>query len=423
MVRHCRADRDEVMATTLNMSDVLTYNQTQPAEHSARCYGLGRAMLWSVAIRAVIIAVGILSTVVADQHPTPSASGTAWVAWDGKHYADIIRHGYAATRDATLPGVRPIFWDIAFFPLLPFLAKPLTLLFSAEVSLVLIGNFCSIFSFAFIYCWLKNLSDTRFAFIGTLLIACWPGSVFFSAGLTEGPFMLIVAATLYYLQKREFWLAAVISGIGTLARPTGVALSCTVGLYSLIHLPIPSFPKRFAMSFLIGCVAISGALAYEAFLWNRFGSPTTYFEAQKYWELGDNTRLDAEKTLEVEGAVAPRYSPRWFLEKSNTPQAWNRIIAVGLLVLIIIGFSKTTPVPRELFALPLIIFMMTALPNHGLRASSILRYESGALPLFALMALWLAVPRRANLMKVFLIACVGLQVVYACYFSRGIWVG
>jgi hypothetical protein len=67
--------------------------------------------------------------------------------------------------------------------------------------------------------------------------------------------------------------------------------------------------------------------------------------------------------------------------------------------------------------------MMSYLPNSGLRASSILRYESAGIPLFVVTAIWLSAPRR----KPLLLAVGGLslivQLYYAFLFSRGFWVG
>ena len=75
-----------------------------------------------------------------------------------------------------------------------------------------------------------------------------------------------------------------------------------------------------------------------------------------------------------------------------------------------------------LLALPLIIFMMAYLPNAGLRASSIFRYESAGVPLFMVLAVWLSIPTRKPLLISLMAFSLLVQVYYAFLYSRGLWI-
>jgi len=373
-------------------------------------------MGWTTGVRALIFMIGVLSVwTAAGRISTDVASGRPWLAWDGEHYLNILLWGYTARREDYY------FYLIAFFPLFPAMAKPLTLIMSPVAALVTVANVCSLVGFGFFYSWLKTISSARTAFIGTLLLATYPGAVFYSAGLTEGPFFMFVAVTLWLLQKDKFYAAAIASALSTLTRPTGVALAMMVTMYAFVRAADAPMRKRLAFTAMIGLISISGAIGYQLFLWHRYKAFDAYFQAQLYWERADN---ELQTQLQSAHVGPERYSVQFFLDRLHRPQGWNRIIA-GLFVLVmLIGFWKPGKMPRTYLLLPLIIFLMTALPNHGLRLSSVVRYESGGLPVFAVLAMWLALTERR---KPLLMAVLGLQlaiqVYYAVLFSRGVWVG
>ena len=68
---------------------------------------------------------------------------------------------------------------------------------------------CSIVGFAFFYLWIRGFAGAKKAFLATLFMGTFPGSAFFSAGLTEGPFFLLVALTLWLLQRKMIYRAAI----------------------------------------------------------------------------------------------------------------------------------------------------------------------------------------------------------------------
>lgn len=381
-------------------------------------YGLPAVMCWVIGLRVLLFLVGVLSIQISpDRYQTEAATGHPWVAWDGHHYLNLILHGYATSmEDKHSP-----FYDIAYFPLYPAFCRPLTQLMSPESAMVLVANFCSVVGFLFFYLWFRGFAGAKKAFLATLFMATFPGAVFFSAGLTEGPFFMMVALALWLLQHKMIYRAAIVSGLATLLRPTGIALAIAIGFWALFQywkLPVPAW-QRLGRAMLIGLVSISGGLMYEAFLWHRYQTPTAYLKAQEYWE-----RDEKVKDALQDGHLGPRrYSPQWFVNRAQTPQAWNRAIALLIVAVMLAGFIRPGPIPRVLFLLPLVIFLMTYLPNNGLRASSIIRYETAGLPVFALAAFWLSQRSMRPLMVAFMCLQFALQMYYAVLFSRGVWVG
>lgn len=402
------------MARSLSMSESLPLRY--PDSPADGPNGLVPTMGWTTALRALIFLIGVLSVwTAAGRIDTDVASGRPWLAWDGEHYLNILRWGYTARREDYY------FYLIAFFPLFPAMAKPLTLFFSPVTALVIVANVCSLVGFGFFYSWLKSISNARTAFIGTLLVATYPGAVFYSAALTEGPFFMLVAMTLWLLQKDRFYAAAIISALSTLTRPTGVALAMMVTIYAFVRSTDLPMKRRLMFAALIGVISISGAIGYQMFLWHRYKAFDAYFQAQAYWERAENEMQQQVQTAHI---GPERYSVAFFLDRLHRPAGWNRMVALLFVSAMLVGFWKPGRIPRTFLLLPLLIFLMTAIPNHGLRLSSVVRYETGGLPVFALIAVWLSLSERR---RPVLLAVLGLgaaiQVYYAVLFSRGVWVG
>lgn len=366
------------------------------------------AMLGVVAVRALMVSIGLLMLLLStSQSSTP-------LVWDEQAYLRVLEQGYPPYE---LTQDRPL---IAFFPLFPLMARPFAMFMPSHVALTLVANVCSIIGFFFAYLWVRNISNPKIAMFTVLAMATSVSAIFFSRALTEGPFLMFVAITLWLMQKKRFLAAAVVCGLATMTRPTGVALAVTLWLYMLLQAMPTPFIKRLAWASAIGVVSVWGLLAYEIYLWQRYHRPDVYFTAQQRWQEIDDRRLTGESKAPE---LATRYSLQFFAERLATPQAWNRAFALAILGLTIVGLIRPGPIPRVVFVLPLLIFVMTALPNKGLRISSVLRYESAALPLFMLLGWWLSRIRRPAILIGLFAISLGLQIYYAVLFCRSVWIG
>jgi len=416
-------------------------------------YGWAVLIPTIVLLRTLVFAVGVISVHTVhslDQIQPSDASGFPWIAFDSHFYRNILINGYPP--GPTVP------YQIAFFPLFPLAARTLLPMFEALVgpqtasheALVTVSNICSIIGLCFVYAWARLLIDARTAFVSTLLLALYPSAVFFSAGLTEGLFLMFAALALYLLQKQRLYAAAAVSALASASRPTAVSLAATVVLWTIYYswnLPKKQLVLRVL---LIGMISVAGAASYQCYIWNRYQRFDAFKAAEDKWDLeSDPIELPTNQRL-IEGVdqvwsspnltvtpasfdqwakTAPaqpdpkRYSMEFFIDRLRRTSAWNRAMALVLLCVLVGAALRRTAVPKLVLVLPALIFMMSYLPNSGLRASSILRYESAGIPLFVVMAIWLSAPRR----KPLLLAVGGLslivQLYYAFLFSRGFWVG
>ena len=393
--------------------DLTARDDAVVGEGGERASSFSIAMFCAIVFRAVIFSLGVLSVYTAQGALDPEwSSGHPWVAWDGNHYHYLILNGYAQSADDHA------FPLIAFFPMLPLVARPLTLFMSGASALVLIANLCSLVGFGFLYSWARQLAGPRVAILCVLILATFPGAVFFSAALTEGPFFMLVTIALWMLQRGKYWPAAIIAAIATATRPTGIALALLVPLYYFAQHPQLPFLKRAAMFVVLGFVSSLGGMIYQGFIWHRYERFDAYFHAQETWEIADKNMVQQEA---AEGMQ--RYSMRFFMDRVGRPQAWNRIVALGLVVITVVGFFRPGPIPRLFFLVPLLIFLMTYLPNNGLRSSSIIRYETAGVPIFVLAAWWISQMRHRGVLLTLLSIQFLMQCYYAILFSRGSWVG
>jgi hypothetical protein len=381
-------------------------------------YGLWTCLAWTAVLRTLIFFTGAISVWTASRFPAGYATGTPWIAFDSMSYLTIVLRGYELHNEH---------WPwIAFFPGYPLASRLLSTVFPPAAAMLIVSNTCAMVGFGLFYQWAKDLLGARAAFISTLLLAAFPGAVFFSAGLTEGPFMMLSALALVLASRDRWYLAACACGVASFTRPTAIALAAALVLAFLIERVSIPWPKRLLQGAVIGVVCMSGAVSYEAYLVYRTGDARIYTKAQKAWEVADDARrADAALLAAANPAVAPpRHSFRFYAEKSVTPQAWNRALAIGILTVTLYGLVRRTPIPPVWFVMPLVIFLLGYLPNNGLRASSVVRYEMAALPVFLAVGWWFAAKptRRPGLMGVLSISLL-MQVYYAVCFGRGIWVG
>lgn len=379
-------------------------------------HGLLVMLFLVAAVRFAIYATGVASVAVADpsDFDLRFASGRAWVAFDVLHYTYIAREGYP------IEDVIPPY--IAFFPLLPLIARVLLPLMSPETTLLTLAHLTTLVGMGFFYAWCRQFVNHAVALAGCLLLATFPASAFFSAGMTEGPFFCCVAMVLYLLQRDHLWLAAIVCGIASALRPTGVALALVIMLWSW---PQSCKPAALARWMMICMISVSGIALYQMYLWHTYERFDAYFVAQSYWEPGGlKTEADRAWLAEVAAKQANEVrDARYYLLKTITPQVWNRGLMLAVLALSVYGLVRPGVMPRVVFVLPLVIFLMAYLPGWGARASSVARFQTAAVPCFLLMALLLARWNRPAVVGVILGVQLAAQLYYAMLFSRGIWIG
>lgn len=219
-----------------------------------------------------LVLLSSLITAFSDRHINPLH---LFNYWDNGWYQTIVQDGYHIT-----PGQQS---NVAFFPLYPLLVKAVT---AMGLSVVQAGVTVSLISFAAAlvttFALVRKRVGSKEAQITCLLLAFFPFSFFFGLLYTEALFLLLVVATLLFLDTHKWWPAAIAAGLAGATRVTGLLLLVVViGTY------LDSCGKlswRNAMRALgLGVVSSLGMLAYMGYLQKRFGDALAFFHVQQYW--------------------------------------------------------------------------------------------------------------------------------------------
>lgn len=341
-------------------------------------------------------------------------------AWDSFHYRDVVVRGYPKPDS----GVPP---DIAFFPLYPLAAKALGFR-SPALALLVVANLASLAGLVLFYLWAYRAQGAAAARGGVLLALAYPPALFLSAAYTEGMFFLLFAATCWLLQKGKVLPAACCSALASATRPTGVAIAALVVLWVIFHgQSSGGTAKRVLRVLMFGVLSVSGLLGYEGYLVSRYHRWDAYFTAQQAWgrnappqscsaeptPAGVSVRPEEAQTLPVPAG--------W--RKVFVPASWGKPLSWTMFFLAIGGFFLAPAPLRLTFVVPVLIFLLGYLPEWGHRVSSIPRFETGAIPVFLLMASGL--PRFRPRLTLWSAAVLGgaLQAWAVWQFSAGVWCG
>jgi hypothetical protein len=261
----------------------------------------GIALLLAV-WRFAILALSIVWWRVGVRYPWPDefAGMRLWrfsIRWDAEWYLQIAQHGYTHT-DGTQS-------SLAFFPGLPLAIRSFDALLPSGaafaglvvVHLALIG--------ALIYVYLLARFDfgERVAWwtIGFMLM--FPAAFYYSAIYPQSLLLLGIAGALYHARRGQWWLAG---AFGILAGAMSLA-----GLFVII--PLAMELRRWGMRHQIRpqdvvAIALSplAGIAYFAYLWSEFGSPSVFTDSLKAWDIDRSSATLWSRLDYLRGQPEPR---------------------------------------------------------------------------------------------------------------------
>jgi hypothetical protein len=231
---------------------------------------LGIFSLWIVVMATLLY----VSSAFGDHHILLKAR---LLKWDGGWYQDIIAHGYhfIACKQS----------NVAFFPLYPLLATGVAHLgITTGVAGMITSLACFAGALFVTYKLVAQRFDATIARITCLFLAFFPTSFFFGLVYTESLFLLLVALTLWFTSRKQWWLAAVMVGLAGSTRVVGVLLAIVaIGGYIENWKPRTITPARVATIMGLGAISVSGLLAFMAYLRHISGDWLAFLHVQQYW--------------------------------------------------------------------------------------------------------------------------------------------
>ncbi|HEX9037459.1 MAG TPA: hypothetical protein VF808_10760 [Ktedonobacterales bacterium] len=244
------------------------------------------AIAFGVRVVVMLAASVLLRFVIGGRH-SPFASINLIGAWNRKDaiwYLAIAQSGYDYS---------PVDYSRAnFFPLYPMLVAFVGRVAQAvglPEPYTLAGMAISWVTFAAACVALYQIAllkfDRRVATGAILLLSVFPFSFYYGAPYTESIYLVCVAIAFLAVERRNWWLAAAVAGIASASRPPGLMLGACVGLAYLIDYARARRWLRWDMLSL--ALIPTGALAYMAYCWARWGDPLAYVKTSKAgWHSG-----------------------------------------------------------------------------------------------------------------------------------------
>lgn len=287
-------------------------------------------------------------------------------SWDGKWYLEIILHGYPRT---VPPNVT---YDMvearaAFFPLYPMAVRAFDVVLpGGAVTAALLLNFLLGAAFIVLTGMLaREVFDLEVAERSMILVALFPGSFVLSFAYTEALLLVIAAACMLCLLRRQWLAAGVLAALGTATRPNGLALvaACMVAAAIAVH------QRREWRALVAVVLAPIGFVVFQWWVGWHAGEAGVWFRVQtEAWGEGASFGLTAI-TNTIEAFTHPLTSPTdtitaasvvtmvvllWFAYRERLP--WPMLAyTAGVLFLMLLP-STVTARPRFLYtAFPLLI--------------------------------------------------------------------
>ena len=291
-------------------------------------------------------------------------------------FLEIARDGYAQAEDA------------AFFPLYPLLLK-------MTGSTVVGGVLVSLACFAGALWLLHRLVALDFgeevARLTVLLVAVFPGAVYFSAVYSESLFLLLSVGAVWFARTERWALAGLAGALATGTRSAGIVLLVPLGL-----LWWRSRPRRPAGGAWLAAVPF-GLLAFCVYLEAELGDGLQVFRAQEAWgrelavPLVDAARAawdGATAILGGEERTWPVYDTAW-LDVGLFATLLVTLAALG-------GALRRLPQAYSLYAAAALALPL-AYPAEGQPLMSLPRFVAVLWPLHLWLAIVLVGRRRARL--------------------------
>jgi hypothetical protein len=264
-----------------------------------------RVAVWIAAMLAVELAG--LSNRADDFDPQGLTSGFGSFAdslvapaarWDSVWYLDIADHGYGDTSHA------------AFFPLYPFLARAVGVLFGSSLIGGIVVSFAAgIVALALLHrLALLELGEPA-ARNAVVLLACFPAAFFLSAVYSESLFLALSVGAVYAARRGSWWWAGALGALAAGTRSAGVVLLVALALLWWTH-----GERRLADLLPLALVPL-GLVAYCLGLAAAGLDGMAPFDAQEQW-----FREFAGPFVGAwDGAVAAWDGARQLLSGSRTP--------------------------------------------------------------------------------------------------------
>lgn len=307
---------------------------------------------------------------------------------DGEWYLGIARSGYDDGLDAVGADGKPRLSNLAFFPLYPTLVRLVSWTgLSVEWSALVVTATASLVAAWGLVRFGESISGPR---VGTILAILWgvqPAAVALSMALSEALFTACAVWALVHALRGRLVVAASLSALAGLTRPTGIAVALAVWWAAVAAI---RHRDRVWEAVVAVVVAPLGLLVFAAFVAGRVGAWDGYRQVQESW----GSTIDW-------GATVSDNLDRLFRVRAVSLSVAMWLVVIALVLLVLLYLMR--PPALVLVYTTVLMFLVLAQSNY-LQARQ--RFLLVAFPLLLPVASWLA--RRSTRASVALLGIAAL---------------
>lgn len=194
-----------------------------------------------------------------------------WLNFDGRNYLSIAVKGYSQWE---WPDVR------VFLPLYPMMVRlsSFNLAVTPVVAGLALSGLCLLGAIAVFIKLLRQdkIGENRILRIITLMLV-FPTSFYFLSFYTESLFLLLILSTFYFLNKKNFVMASLLTLLATATRITGLALLLPLAVEAYSH-----YKKSGKIAWPI-LVSPAGFALYAVYIQLYHGGAASIIASQKNW--------------------------------------------------------------------------------------------------------------------------------------------
>lgn len=273
---------------------------------------------------------------------------TSWNHWDAANYTRIAQYGYQTV------------YDLAFFPLFPFLIACISH-FLGSWSYILVGTLLSngaLFGALWVIYLLANrhMGDT-IARKTVLYLCIFPTAFFFFAAYNKSLYLLLAAGTFLALEHERWWLAGLLGLLAALTRSIGIflLLPYLYELWARRKQALANWPARIKNLLPLALFPLGTAI-YALYCWRTFGNPLAFAAVQSHW--GRQTTWPwVGIWYELKALFWHNHQP--FGSANEATMILNLSATFGFIALIIAGW-RTLPKSYSLWMSMCLIFILTS---------------------------------------------------------------
>ncbi len=338
-----------------------------------------------------------------------------WIAafanFDGIHYLLIAKQGYSQ-------------WEQAFFPLYPLLIHVVSYIIPNYLAAALVVSNVS-FAVGLVFLQ-KLLKEWKIKTMSPLVfLLSFPTAFFFGIVYTEGLFFMLFVLSLYFLQKKNYWIAGLFAALSSCTRLIGIFLAVPFFFHFLAEnkeivniykLKIKNFKFVLLSPFL-------GLFSYMGYLWITTGDPLFFFSSQPIFGAHRSTHLILLPQVYyryIKIMFTASHNFQWFMSLMEMG-IFTLVFVVLLLDLMKIVKQMAKPTPKTYFFLGLNMFSFInlVLPTLTGTFSSIPRYALFSVSFF----LYLSQINSKTIKWGIIFLFITLQIVLLSLFVQGYFVG